>query len=112
MDILRLIKHYSWESKVLLAVVSFAMTFGEFRMSLQLYQSNPLAKGLSVLKQLPELLEHAAELKPKLDALYALIREIVDVTKKIVESGVGYQVSWLLLKKAFWLALSDLNTLR
>ena len=85
MDILRLIKHYSWESKVVLAVVAFAVTFGEFRASLQLYQTNPLAKSLSLLKQLPELLEHAVELRPKLDALYALTREILDVTKKIVE---------------------------
>lgn len=85
MDILGLIKHYSWESKAVLALVSFAVTFGEFRLILQLYPTNPLAKALSLLKQLPEVLEHAAALRPKLDALYTLIREIVEVTKKIVE---------------------------
>lgn len=85
MDILRLIKHYSWESKVVLALVSFAVTFGEFRIVLQQHPTNPLAKAVALLKQLPEVLEHAASLKPKLDALYTLIKEIIDVTKKIVE---------------------------
>ena len=85
MDILRLIKHYSWESKVVLALVSFAVTFGEFRMVLQHYSTNPLSKAVALLKQLPEVLEHAAALKPKLDELHSLIREIIDVTKKVVE---------------------------
>lgn len=85
MDILHLIKHYSWESKVVLALVAFSVTFGEFRLVLQLYPTNPLAKALSLLKQLPEVLEHAAALRPKLDALYTLIKEIIDVTKKIIE---------------------------
>ncbi|PON42304.1 Sieve element occlusion [Parasponia andersonii] len=85
MEILQIIKHYGWDSKVLLALVAFAVTFGEFRLVLQLYSTNPLAKAVALLKQLPELLEHAGALKPKLDALYTLIKEILDVTKKIVE---------------------------
>ncbi|XP_024023960.1 protein SIEVE ELEMENT OCCLUSION B-like [Morus notabilis] len=85
MDILRLIKHYSWESKAVLALTSFAVTFGEFRIVLQLYSTSPLAKSVALLKQLPEVLEHAADLRPKLNELYSLINEITDVTKKIVE---------------------------
>ncbi|XP_062110489.1 protein SIEVE ELEMENT OCCLUSION B-like [Humulus lupulus] len=85
MEILQIIKHYGWDSKVLLALVAFAVTFGEFRLVLQQYSTNPLAKAVALLKQLPELLEHAGALKPKLDALYDLIKEILDVTKKIVD---------------------------
>ncbi|KAM6589462.1 hypothetical protein CsatA_012067 [Cannabis sativa] len=85
MDILQLIKHYNWDSKVVLVLAAFAITFGEFRLVVQLYSSNPLAKAIALLKQLPEILEHAAALRPKLDALFALINEILDVTKKIVE---------------------------
>ncbi|XP_030496787.2 protein SIEVE ELEMENT OCCLUSION B [Cannabis sativa] len=85
MEILNIIKHYGWDSKVLLALVAFAVTFGEFRLVLQQYSTNPLAKAVAILKQLPELLEHSGALKPKLDALYDLIKEIIDVTKKIVD---------------------------
>ena len=85
MEILQIIRHYGWDSKVLLALVAFSVTFGEFRLVLQLYSSNPLAKAVALLKQLPELLEHAAALRPKLEALYDLIQEILDVAKKIVD---------------------------
>lgn len=85
MDILQIIKHYGWDSKVLLALMAFAVTFGEFRLVLQQYTTNPLAKAVVILKQLPELLEHAEDLRPKLDALYSLIKEILDVAKKIAE---------------------------
>ena len=85
MDILRLIKHYSWDSKVVLALIPFAVSFGEFRLVVQHSTANPLAKGIALLKQLPEILEHMGALKPKLDALFELIKEILDVTTKIVE---------------------------
>lgn len=85
MEILQIIKHYNWDSKVVLALVSFAVIFGEFRLVFQLYPTNPLAKAVALLKQLPEVMEHLGALKPKLDALFSLISEILDVTKKIVE---------------------------
>lgn len=85
MDILQLVKHYNWDSKVVLALVAFAITFGEFRLGVQLYPTNPLAKAVSLLKQLPQVMEHAVALRPQLDALFGLIGEILDVTKKIVE---------------------------
>ncbi|KAL5552733.1 hypothetical protein UlMin_040134 [Ulmus minor] len=85
MDILRLIKHYSWDSKVVLALIPFAVSFGEFRLVVKHSTANPLAKGIALLKQLPEILEHMGDLKPKLNALFELIKEILDVTTKIVE---------------------------
>ena len=85
MEILQIIKHYNWDSKALLPLISFALLFGEFRLEVQLFSTNPLAKAIAILKQLPEVLEHASDLKPKLDALFDLVREILDVTKKIVE---------------------------
>ncbi|PON74662.1 Sieve element occlusion [Trema orientale] len=85
MDILQLIKHYNWDSKVVLVLVAFAITFGEFRLVVQLFQTNPLAKAVALLKQLPDILEHVGALRPKLEALFELIGEILDVTRKIVE---------------------------
>ena len=85
MNILHLIKQYNWDSKAVLALSSFAITFGEFRQVVSLYSTNELAKSAAILKQMPEYLEHAVELRPKLDALFDVIKEIIDVTKKIVE---------------------------
>lgn len=64
---------------------SLAITFGEFRLLVSLYSTNQQAKSVAILKQLPEYLDHAAALRPTLDALFGLIKEITDLTKKIAE---------------------------
>lgn len=76
---------YSWDAKVVLALAAFAVNYGEFWLVAQLYSTNPLAKGLAILKQLPEILEYADTLKPKFEALTNLIKAMLDVTKCIVE---------------------------
>ncbi|XP_062110503.1 protein SIEVE ELEMENT OCCLUSION B-like [Humulus lupulus] len=85
LEILRLVKHYSWEVKVALVLVSLMITFGKFRLVVQQYTTNPLPKAIALLKQLPEILEHLHDLKPTLDALFTLIGEIIDTTKELVE---------------------------
>jgi hypothetical protein len=70
---------------VVLALAAFAVNYGEFWLVAQLYSSNPLAKGLAILKQLPEILEYTDTLKPKFEALTNLIKAMLDVTKCIVE---------------------------
>lgn len=66
-------------------MAAFAVNYGEFWLVAQLYSSNPLAKGLAILKQLPEILEYTDTLKPKFEALTNLIKAMLDVTKCIVE---------------------------
>ncbi|KAH7515633.1 protein SIEVE ELEMENT OCCLUSION B [Ziziphus jujuba] len=86
MDILRLVRHYNWDAKAVLAVAAFAVSYGEFRLVANLYPTNPLAKAVALLKQLPEILElTSGSLKPKLEALFTLVRAKVDVTNVIVE---------------------------
>jgi hypothetical protein len=70
---------------VVLALAAFAVNYGEFWLVVQLYPSNPLAKAVAFLKQLPEILERAEALKPKFEALNNLIKVMLDVTKCIVE---------------------------
>lgn len=69
----------------MLALAAFALNYGEFWVVAQLYPSNPLAKSVALLKQLPEILERADTLKPKFEALTNLIKAMVDLTKCIVE---------------------------
>ncbi|KAL7171614.1 hypothetical protein ACSBR2_036303 [Camellia fascicularis] len=76
---------YSWEAKVVITFAAFAVNYGEFWLVAQLYPSNPLAKSVALLKQLPDMLERADSLKPKFEALINLIRAMLDVTKCIVQ---------------------------
>ncbi|XP_062112525.1 uncharacterized protein LOC133823696 [Humulus lupulus] len=81
-EILQMTKHYKWDSKVVLALLGFAMTFSEFPLVLRLYKTNPVAYAVALLKQyLPRLrLDHKVA-----DAFFALNRQILDVTNKIVD---------------------------
>lgn len=83
--IFHLLSSYSWDAKVVLALSAFAVNYGEFWLVAQLYLTNPLAKGIALLKQLPDIIERSAVLKPKFEALNNLIRATLDVAKCIVE---------------------------
>ncbi|KAK9277623.1 hypothetical protein L1049_007169 [Liquidambar formosana] len=76
---------YSWDGKVVIALAAFAVNYGEFWLVAQLYPTNPLAKSVAILKQLPDILERADTLKPKFEALKTLIKAMMDVTKCVVE---------------------------
>lgn len=85
MVLLNTLSSYSWDAKVVLTLAAFAVNFGEFWLIVQLCTTNSLAKSVALLKQLPDILEHAQMLKPHFDALNKLIKAMMDVTKCIVE---------------------------
>lgn len=76
---------YPWDAKVVIALAAFAVNYGEFWLVAQLYPTNPLAKSVAHLKQLPDIVEHADSLKSKFEAVTSLIKAMLDVTKCIVE---------------------------
>ncbi|KAM7505395.1 hypothetical protein LguiB_004299 [Lonicera macranthoides] len=51
----------------------------------KLYPTNPLAKSVAHLKQLPNIVERADSLKPKFEEVSSIINAMLDVTKCIVE---------------------------
>ncbi|EEF47605.1 conserved hypothetical protein [Ricinus communis] len=83
--IFNLVSSYSWDAKLVLALAAFAVNYGEFWLVAHLYLTNPLAKAVALLKQLPDILERADALKPKFEAVSSLIRAALDVAKCIVE---------------------------
>ncbi|KAJ6903856.1 hypothetical protein NC651_021125 [Populus alba x Populus x berolinensis] len=83
--IFNLVSNYSWDAKVVLALAAFALNYGEFWLVSQLFLTNPLAKAVALLKQLPEIIEQTEALKPKFEAITNLIRAMTDVAKCIVE---------------------------
>lgn len=70
---------------MVLALAAFALNYGEFWVVAQLYPTNPLAKSVALLKQLPEILERVDTLKPRFEALSNLIKAMLDLTKCIVD---------------------------
>lgn len=85
MTLLNSLSSYPWDAKVVIALAAFAVIYGEFWLVAQLYPTNPLAKSVAHLKQLPDILERAESLKPKFEALASLIKAMLDLTKCIVE---------------------------
>nr|DAD34397.1 TPA_asm: hypothetical protein HUJ06_005037 [Nelumbo nucifera] len=76
---------YSWDAKVVLSLAAFAVNYGEFWLVAQLYPTNPLAKSIALLKQLPDILEHSELLKPRFEGLRNLINAMLDLTKCLIE---------------------------
>lgn len=85
MAIFNVVSPYSWDVKVVLALAAFAVNYGEFSLIANLYTTNMLAKSVSILKQLPDILEHSSSLKPQFDALNNLIAAMLNVTKCILQ---------------------------
>jgi hypothetical protein len=76
---------YTWDAKVVLSLAAFAVNYGEFWLIAQLSTTNPLAKSMAFLKQLPDIIEHSNSLKHQFDALNKLIKTMMDLTRCIVE---------------------------
>ncbi|KAL5797079.1 hypothetical protein ACOSQ2_001899 [Xanthoceras sorbifolium] len=76
---------YSWDAKVVLTLAAFAINYGEFWLLAQIYSTNPLAKSMAILKQVPSILEHASHLKSRFDALNNLITAMMDLTRCVIE---------------------------
>ena len=68
-----------------IAFAAFAVSYGEFWLVAQLYTTNPLAKSVAVLKELPEIMAHTEALKQKFEAVNNLINAMLNVTHCIVK---------------------------
>lgn len=85
MAILGMLSSYTWEAKIVIALAAFSVNYGNFWLVAQLHTTNPLAKSVALLKQLPNIIEHSNSLKSQFDAANILIKAVMDVTKCIVE---------------------------
>ncbi|XP_042484403.1 protein SIEVE ELEMENT OCCLUSION B-like isoform X2 [Macadamia integrifolia] len=84
-ELLKSLSKFSWDAKVVVALAAFGVTYGEFWLVVELYQTHPLAKSIALLKQLPDIFEQLEKLKPRFEALWSLIKAMLDVTKCIVQ---------------------------
>ncbi|KAM7500121.1 hypothetical protein LguiA_024535 [Lonicera macranthoides] len=65
--------------------VALFNTLTSYPWDTKLYPTNPLAKSVAHLKQLPNIVERADSLKPKFEEVSSIINAMLDVTKCIVE---------------------------
>ncbi|KAF7136315.1 hypothetical protein RHSIM_Rhsim08G0181000 [Rhododendron simsii] len=68
---------YSWDAKVVISLAAFAANYGEFWLMAQLSTTNPLAKSVSVLKQLSSIRAHASSLKSRVDPINNLLHNAI-----------------------------------
>ncbi|KAL0408553.1 UNVERIFIED_CONTAM: E3 ubiquitin-protein ligase RGLG1 [Sesamum radiatum] len=79
--LLEMLSHYRWDAKVVLALASFACSFGLFQLILQLQSDNALAVSLAMIKRLPRA---SSMLNPEFKALNLLVNTMVKLTKVII----------------------------
>lgn len=84
-SIFDMLTNFKWDVKLVLVLAAFALTYGEFWLLAHIHSTNPLAKSMAILKQLPGIMEHAGPLKPRFDALNDLVRVILEVTRCVIE---------------------------
>lgn len=82
MSLFELLRNFTWDAKMVVALSAFATSYGEFCLLIQLYPMNPLAVSIAMLKQFPTNLEM---FNPRFKALSSLVTAMVDVTKCIIE---------------------------
>nr|XP_017224423.1 PREDICTED: protein SIEVE ELEMENT OCCLUSION B-like isoform X3 [Daucus carota subsp. sativus] len=85
MSLFNTLSIYPWDVKVVVALAAFVLIHDEFCLVARLYPTNPLAKSVAHLKQLPHIMEQAETLKSNFESLGNLIKAVLDLTKRIVD---------------------------
>lgn len=80
--LLEMLSSYRWDAKVVLILTAFAITYGEFRLILEVYSHNSLAASLAVLKNL--CWRNFEALRPQFKAMEMLIIEMMELAKCVV----------------------------
>ncbi|KAK4423894.1 protein SIEVE ELEMENT OCCLUSION B [Sesamum alatum] len=85
MDLLKSLSSYSWDAKVVITLAAFSINYGEFWLVEHQYTKNALAKNIATLKDLPDIIAHAGELRKKFEAVLNLLTQVLKVTHCIIE---------------------------
>lgn len=81
-DLLEMLGKYRWDAKVVLLLTAFAISYGEFRLILEVCAHNSLAASLAVLKNLSW--RNLEALRPQFIAMELLINEMIELAKCVV----------------------------
>lgn len=85
MGILESLSSYAWDAKAVIALASFSVNYGQFWLVANLFPTDPLAKSVALLKQLPDIIEQSSVMKARFDAINNLVKVSLEVTRSISE---------------------------
>lgn len=85
MGILESLSSYAWDAKAVIALASFSVNYGQFWLVANLFPTDPLAKSVALLKQLPDIIEQSSVMKARFDAINNLVKVSLEVTRSIFE---------------------------
>ncbi|XAR64470.1 hypothetical protein NMG60_11024828 [Bertholletia excelsa] len=74
--------YYKWDTKALLVLLAFVISYSEFRLLMQLYSSNSLAASMALLKQLPS---DMVLLRPRFKYLSILLNIMIGMIEWIIK---------------------------
>lgn len=84
-EILSILSTYTWEAKAVVALASFSANYGQFWLVANHFTTEPLAKSLAVLKQLPEIMDHSDRMKSRFETINGLIKASLELTTCIAQ---------------------------
>ncbi|KAL1534740.1 hypothetical protein AAHA92_30884 [Salvia divinorum] len=84
MEILKLLSTYTWEAKIVIVLASYVVDYAQFSLVTKLYTTNPLAKLIAILKQIPENFDDiSVVIKNKFETIISLVKVSIEVTRLI-----------------------------
>ncbi|KAL5717939.1 hypothetical protein ACHQM5_010888 [Ranunculus cassubicifolius] len=85
LSVCKILSSYTWYEKVVLALATYVVNYGEFWLVCQLYQPDQLANSIAKLTHSPEITDTNMLLRHRVDAMQNLIKIILNITKCIIE---------------------------
>ncbi|XP_024995357.1 protein SIEVE ELEMENT OCCLUSION C [Cynara cardunculus var. scolymus] len=80
--LLEMLGNYRWDAKVILILTAFSISYGEFRLILEVYSHNLLAASLAALKNLCG--RNLEGLRPQFKAMEMVVKEMMELAKCVV----------------------------
>nr|GLL32683.1 protein SIEVE ELEMENT OCCLUSION B-like [Ipomoea trifida] len=81
LSVLKLLANFWWDAKAVIAFTAFAQQYGEFSLEVRLYPTDPLAKSVATIKQIPDLMETSESSR----AVSSKFREVAKLADKMLE---------------------------
>ncbi|XP_019176671.1 PREDICTED: protein SIEVE ELEMENT OCCLUSION B-like [Ipomoea nil] len=81
LSVLKLLANFWWDAKAVIAFTAFAQQYGEFSLEVRLYPTDPLAKSVATIKQIPDLMESSESSR----SVSSKFREVAKLADKMLE---------------------------
>ncbi|KAL8057304.1 hypothetical protein ABFX02_04G176100 [Erythranthe guttata] len=85
-EILNSLSSYTWDAKAAIALASFSVNYAQFWLVANRFTTDPLAKSVALLKQLPDIINLSDHvLKSRFDTISNLVKDLLELTTCIAK---------------------------